>query len=150
GRRTGAAHDEGGAGPLPVRGGAGGCVGGRSPAALVLRNDRQPDPGHADGARVGGGEAGPAAGGDGRLCASPGRLPQLPGAVRAAGRPRAGPASAHRAGEQPAVSARAAPGGVPVTAIPLPPRGVALRPLALPAEHGGWGFVLEPIVLGLL
>lgn len=27
---------------------------------------------------------------------------------------------------------------------------VFLRPLALPAEHGGWGFLLEPIVLGLL
>lgn len=25
----------------------------------------------------------------------------------------------------------------------------ALRPLALPNEHGGWGFLLEPIVLGL-
>lgn len=33
--------------------------------------------------------------------------------------------------------------------VPMPPRPVALRPLALPAEHGGWGFVLEPIVLGL-
>lgn len=36
-----------------------------------------------------------------------------------------------------------------MTAIPLPSR-VALRPLALPAEHGGWGFLCEPIVLGLL
>lgn len=27
---------------------------------------------------------------------------------------------------------------------------VALRPLALPTEHGGWGFVLEPAVLALL
>lgn len=27
---------------------------------------------------------------------------------------------------------------------------VKLRSVALPAEHGGWGFVLEPIVLGLL
>ncbi len=27
---------------------------------------------------------------------------------------------------------------------------IALRPLALPAEHGGWGFVLEPIALALL
>jgi YwiC-like protein len=27
---------------------------------------------------------------------------------------------------------------------------VSLRPLALPAEHGGWGFLLEPIVLGLI
>lgn len=25
----------------------------------------------------------------------------------------------------------------------------ALRPLALPTEHGGWGFLFEPIVLGL-
>ena len=37
-----------------------------------------------------------------------------------------------------------------MTTIPMPPRAVALRPLALPAEHGGWGFVLEPIALGLL
>ncbi|HSP33831.1 MAG TPA: YwiC-like family protein, partial [Thermoanaerobaculia bacterium] len=26
----------------------------------------------------------------------------------------------------------------------------ALRPLALPAEHGGWGFLVEPLLLGLL
>jgi YwiC-like protein len=26
----------------------------------------------------------------------------------------------------------------------------ALRPLALPNEHGGWGFLLEPLILGLL
>jgi hypothetical protein len=37
-----------------------------------------------------------------------------------------------------------------MTAIPQPARTVALRPLALPAEHGGWGFLLEPIALGLL
>lgn len=37
-----------------------------------------------------------------------------------------------------------------MTTIPLQPRAVALRPLALPAEHGGWGFLLEPIVLALL
>lgn len=36
-----------------------------------------------------------------------------------------------------------------MTAVPLPPRPVALRPLALPVEHGGWGFLLEPIALGL-
>jgi hypothetical protein len=28
--------------------------------------------------------------------------------------------------------------------------GVRLRTIALPAEHGGWGLLLEPIVLGLL
>lgn len=27
---------------------------------------------------------------------------------------------------------------------------IALRPLALPVEHGGWGLLFEPIVLGLL
>ena len=27
---------------------------------------------------------------------------------------------------------------------------VRLRPLALPVEHGGWGLVFEPIVLGML
>jgi len=37
-----------------------------------------------------------------------------------------------------------------VTAIPLPSRSVALRPLALPAEHGGWGFLFEPILVGML
>ncbi len=31
-----------------------------------------------------------------------------------------------------------------------PPRKTALRPLALPAEHGGWSMLFEPIVLGLL
>jgi len=30
------------------------------------------------------------------------------------------------------------------------PRRVALRPLALPSEHGGWSTLFEPIVLGLL
>lgn len=29
-------------------------------------------------------------------------------------------------------------------------RPVRIRPVALPAEHGGWGLLLEPIVLGLL
>lgn len=29
------------------------------------------------------------------------------------------------------------------------PRPLPLRPLALPSEHGGWGFLFEPIVLGL-
>jgi hypothetical protein len=29
-------------------------------------------------------------------------------------------------------------------------RSVALRPLALPSEHGGWGILLEPIAIGLL
>lgn len=29
-------------------------------------------------------------------------------------------------------------------------RTVKLRTVALPAEHGGWGFLFEPIVLGLL
>ncbi len=28
--------------------------------------------------------------------------------------------------------------------------GVRIKTIALPAEHGGWGFVFEPIVLGLL
>lgn len=31
---------------------------------------------------------------------------------------------------------------------PRPP--IALRPLALPVEHGGWGLLFEPIVLGML
>lgn len=37
-----------------------------------------------------------------------------------------------------------------VTAVPLQTRPIALRPLALPSEHGGWGFLCEPILLGLL
>lgn len=28
--------------------------------------------------------------------------------------------------------------------------GIRLRPIALPVEHGGWGLLFEPIVLGLL
>jgi hypothetical protein len=35
------------------------------------------------------------------------------------------------------------------TTLPFPEARVSLRPLALPAEHGGWGFLLEPIALGL-
>ena len=30
------------------------------------------------------------------------------------------------------------------------PQPVALKAVALPAEHGGWGFVAEPLILGLL
>src|ERR1044071_4882431 len=37
-----------------------------------------------------------------------------------------------------------------VTTVPLPSRTVSLRPLALPAEHGGWGFLFEPMLLGIL
>ena len=37
-----------------------------------------------------------------------------------------------------------------MTTIAFPPRPISLRPLALPSEHGGWGLLLEPIVLGLL
>ena len=36
-----------------------------------------------------------------------------------------------------------------MTTIPLAPRPVALRPLSLPTEHGAWGFLLEPIALGM-
>lgn len=35
-------------------------------------------------------------------------------------------------------------------AIPGAVVPVSIRPLALPAEHGGWGFILEPIALALL
>jgi uncharacterized membrane protein YiaA len=30
------------------------------------------------------------------------------------------------------------------------PSGVRIKTIALPAEHGGWGFLFEPILLGLL
>jgi len=35
-----------------------------------------------------------------------------------------------------------------LAAAPTKPR-VALRPLALPNEHGGWGFLVEPVLLAL-
>ncbi|MBV8547645.1 MAG: YwiC-like family protein [Acidobacteria bacterium] len=35
------------------------------------------------------------------------------------------------------------------TTLPIIDPRVSLRPIALPAEHGGWGFLLEPIALGL-
>lgn len=38
---------------------------------------------------------------------------------------------------------------VPTFATPARPR-VPIRPLALPTEHGGWGFLFEPIVLALI
>src|SRR3954447_2197926 len=34
------------------------------------------------------------------------------------------------------------------TTLPFAEPRVSLRPLALPTEHGGWGFLLEPIALG--
>jgi hypothetical protein len=34
--------------------------------------------------------------------------------------------------------------------VPTPVRRVRLRTIAFPVEHGGWGFLLEPIVLGLV
>ena len=38
-----------------------------------------------------------------------------------------------------------------MTTMPLAERPhVSLRPLALPTEHGGWGFLFEPVLLALL
>lgn len=37
-----------------------------------------------------------------------------------------------------------------MTTYGLDLRPVALKPLALPAEHGGWCFLVEPVALGLL
>lgn len=38
-----------------------------------------------------------------------------------------------------------------MTTVPLSSRSVSsLRPIALPTEHGGWGFLFEPILLSLL
>ncbi len=44
---------------------------------------------------------------------------------------------------------RATPSSRPLAAA-RGDRAVSLRPLAIPAEHGGWGFLLEPVVLALL
>jgi hypothetical protein len=38
---------------------------------------------------------------------------------------------------------------LPRPAVPEPPPSVPWRSVALPVEHGGWGFLIEPIVLGL-
>ena len=43
-------------------------------------------------------------------------------------------------------SATVAPGAAESRTLHRP----ALRPLVLPTEHGGWGFLLEPLVLGML
>jgi len=37
-----------------------------------------------------------------------------------------------------------------MTALSFPTQDVSIRRIALPAEHGGWGIVLEPVVLGLI
>ena len=37
-----------------------------------------------------------------------------------------------------------------VTTVRPMTNGVRLRPIVLPVEHGGWGLLLEPIVLGLI
>jgi hypothetical protein len=38
-----------------------------------------------------------------------------------------------------------------MTTVPMQHRPqISLRPLALPTEHGGWGFLFEPLVLGLV
>ena len=37
-----------------------------------------------------------------------------------------------------------------MTAIPKQKTQINLRSVALPAEHGGWGFLIEPMVLGLI
>jgi hypothetical protein len=34
--------------------------------------------------------------------------------------------------------------------LDAPTPRVSWRALALPVEHGGWGFVVEPLVLGLV
>ena len=37
-----------------------------------------------------------------------------------------------------------------VTTAPFPRPSISIRPLALPSEHGGWGLLLEPVVLAML
>src|SRR5947209_15528656 len=75
-------------------------------------------------------------------------MPQLPRAVREIDRAGGGPAQAHPPREQRPLPARGGDGGAAVTtaAAPMP----LLRPLALPTEHGGWGFLLEPLVLAMI
>ena len=50
--------------------------------------------------------------------------------------------SRRREGSRPVTSARPHPPELPVT--------VPWKAVALPAEHGGWGFLTEPVVLGLV
>jgi YwiC-like protein len=38
----------------------------------------------------------------------------------------------------------------PIRAREVPPEGVSLKSVALPVEHGGWGMLGEPLLLGLL
>ena len=61
---------------------------------------------------------------------------------------------AGRGGRGPAPRLAQARGSRPVTAArPQPPERPATVPwraVALPAEHGGWGFLVEPVVLGLV
>jgi hypothetical protein len=53
-------------------------------------------------------------------------------------------------GGPPWTSSQALSSAAPASFVTASPRKrPALRPLALPAEHGGWGILLEPIVLGL-
>ncbi|HKC65199.1 MAG TPA: YwiC-like family protein [Pyrinomonadaceae bacterium] len=42
------------------------------------------------------------------------------------------------------------PGGVLVNSDVVRAPGVRVRNIALPVEHGGWGFSLEPVLVGLL
>src|ERR1044072_2044638 len=100
-------------------------------------------------------------------------MPQLPRAVRTADRARTGSAQAHPSGEQRALPAGGGDGGWAVSSLPrAEPHeatsaarapfvrgavdgasawpGAKLRPLALPTEHGGWGFLLEPLVLAMI
>ena len=42
------------------------------------------------------------------------------------------------------------PGSVPVNSDVVRAPGVCVRNIALPVEHGGWGFSLEPVLVGLL
>ena len=37
-----------------------------------------------------------------------------------------------------------------MTTAPFPRPSLSIRPLALPSEHGGWGLLLEPVVLAML
>src|SRR4051794_36912704 len=76
-------------------------------------------------------------------------MPQLPRAIREVDRAGGGPAQAHPPREQrplPACDRAGGAAAVTTTTGPMPLVG----PWALPPGHGGWGFLLEPLVRAMI